>query len=82
MIHRRASQVAGEGRKGATSHGDRFNAKALQYPRQVGNNLGRCGSSRQLRMRGWGSQRHWTSVPWRTGAAFNLTAELTLDTAR
>lgn len=43
-------------RKEAASHEDRFNAKALQHPRQVGNNLESCGSSRRLRMRGWGSQ--------------------------
>lgn len=69
-------------KEGSCESWDRFSAKALQHPRQVGNSLGRCGSSRQLRMRGWGSQRHCTSVPWRTGAGFNLTAELTLDIAR
>lgn len=58
-------------------------ATAPQTGRQVGNNLGRCGSSRQVRM--GGQQRLCTylgTLEYEQGQHLTLVKELTLDTAR
>lgn len=59
-------------------------ATAPQTGRQVGNNLGRCGSSRQGSNGRASNDSGRTSVPleYEQGQHLTLVKELTLDTAR
>lgn len=70
---------ASQGRKEGASHGVQFHVNSMSIPCQgatapqtVGDNLGRCGSSRQLRMGGWSSADVYLGTPGLQGQDLTL----------